>query len=328
GTITILHVVLGELAPKSIAIQKPVATTMKIAIPLRFFYYLFIPFIWVLNGFANFLLRLVGIQPHPHEGAHSSEELQYLLDKGKESGALNNAEHELIKNVFDFNERIVKNIMVPRTKIVAIEVTDTTDEFIETVMEEGYSRIPIYDDNIDQIVGVVHTKDILPLVARGQEVVLKDIMRKPYFIPETKKINDLMAEFQLKRIQIAFVLDEFGGTAGMVTLEDIVEELVGEIQDEYDEETPVVEQISETEFMVDAGASVHDANGYLPLELPESSDYDTVAGLVSHIFEKIPEVGETVEEFGYVFTIIKKTQQNIEFVKLDLVERADDEDED
>lgn len=328
GTITILHVVLGELAPKSIAIQKPVATTMKIAIPLRFFYYLFIPFIWVLNGFANFLLRLVGIQPHPHEGAHSSEELQYLLDKGKESGALNNAEHELIKNVFDFNERIVKNIMVPRTKIVAIRLTDTTDDFIETVMEEGYSRIPIYDDNIDQIVGVVHTKDILPLVARGQEVVLQDIMRKPYFIPETKKINDLMAEFQLKRIQIAFVLDEFGGTAGMVTLEDIVEELVGEIQDEYDEETPVVEQISETEFMVDAGASVHDANGYLPLELPESSDYDTVAGLVSHIFEKIPEVGETVEEFGYVFTIIKKTQQNIEFVKLDLVERADDEDED
>lgn len=328
GTITILHVVLGELAPKSIAIQKPVATTMKIAIPLRFFYYLFIPFIWVLNGFANFLLRLVGIQPHPHEGAHSSEELQYLLDKGKESGALNNAEHELIKNVFDFNERIVKNIMVPRTKIVAIRLTDTTDDFIETVMEEGYSRIPIYDDNIDQIVGVVHTKDILPLVARGQEVVLQDIMRKPYFIPETKKINDLMAEFQLKRIQIAFVLDEFGGTAGMVTLEDIVEELVGEIQDEYDEETPVVEQISETEFMVDAGASVHDANGYLPLELPESSDYDTVAGLVSHIFEKIPEVGETVEEFGYVFTIIKKTQQNIEFVKLDLVETADDEDED
>src|SRR5690606_11494851 len=309
GTITILHVVLGELAPKSIAIQKPVATTMKIAIPLRFFYYLFIPFIWVLNGFANFLLRLVGIQPHPHEGAHSSEELQYLLDKGKESGALNNAEHELIKNVFDFNERIVKNITVPRTKIVAIRLTDTTDDFIETVMEEGYSRIPIYDDNIDQIVAVVHTKDILALVAPGQEVVLHDVTRKAYVIPETKKLNGLMTEFQLKRIQIAFVLEEFGVTAGMVTLEDIVEELVGEIQDEYDEETPVVEQISETEFMVDAGASVHDANGHLPLELPESSDYDTIAGLVSHLFEKIPDVGDSTEQLGYRFTIIKKTQQ-------------------
>lgn len=325
--ITFLHIVFGELAPKSIAIQKPVATTMKVAIPLQFFYYIFRPIIWCLNGFANFLLRLVGIQVSAYEASHSSEELQYLLEKGKESGALNNAEHELIKNVFDFNERIVKNIMVPRTKIVAVDQNDSAEDFINTVTEEGYSRIPIYDDNIDQIIGVVHTKDILPLIVKGKEVVLKNIMRKPYFIPETKKINDLMTEFQLKRIQIAFVLDEFGGTAGMVTLEDIVEELVGEIQDEYDEETPVVEQISETEFMVDAGASVHDANGYLPLELPESSDYDTVAGLVSHLFEKIPDVGDSTEELGYRFTVIKKTQQNIEFVKLDLIETANDEDE-
>jgi CBS domain containing-hemolysin-like protein len=218
--------------------------------------------------------------------------------------------------------------MVPRTKIVAVEVNDPAHEFIKTVTEEGYSRIPIYDDNIDQIVGIVHTKDILPLIVKGKDVVLRNIMRKPYFIPETKKINDLMAEFQLKRIQIAFVLDEFGGTAGMVTLEDIVEELVGEIQDEYDEETPVVERISDTEYMVDAGASVHDANGHLPIELPESSDYDTIAGLVSHVFDKIPDVGETAEEFGYNFTIMKKTQQNIEFVKLDLVETGHDEDDD
>ncbi|HIY75885.1 MAG TPA: hemolysin family protein [Candidatus Sphingobacterium stercorigallinarum] len=323
--ITFLHIVFGELAPKSIAIQKPVATTMKIALPLQFFYYVFRPMIWVLNGFANFLLRLIGIQVGAHEANHSSEELQYLLEKGKESGALNNAEHELLKNVFDFNERIVKNIMVPRTKIVAVDHEDSAEEFIQTVTEEGYSRIPIYDDNIDQIVGVVHTKDILPLVVKGKPVILRNIMRKPYFIPETKKINDLMTEFQQKRIQIAFVLDEFGGTAGMVTLEDIVEELVGEIQDEYDEETPLVERISENEFMVDAGASVHDANGYLPLELPESSDYDTMAGLVSHLFEKIPDVGDSTEELGYRFTIIKKTQQNIEFVKLDLIEVSTDE---
>ncbi len=325
--ITFLHIVFGELAPKSIAIQKPVATTMRVALPLQFFYYIFKPIIWILNGFANFLLRLIGVQVGAHEASHTSEELQYLLEKGKESGALNNAEHELIKNVFDFNERIVKNIMVPRTKIVAVDKDETASEFINTVTEEGYSRIPIYDDNIDKIIGVVHTKDILPLIVKGKEVVLKEIMRKPYFIPETKKINDLMAEFQLKRIQIAFVLDEFGGTAGMVTLEDIVEELVGEIQDEYDEETPLVEQISETEFMVDAGSSVHDANGYLPLELPESSDYDTVAGLVSHLFEKIPDVGDSTEVLGYRFTIMKKTQQNIEFVKLDLIETPNDEDD-
>ena len=326
--ITFLHIVFGELAPKSIAIQRPVATTMRIAAPLQFFYYIFRPIIWLLNGFANFLLRLVGIEVHGHETNHSSEELQYLLEKGKESGVLNNAEHELIKNVFDFNERIVKNIMIPRTKIVAVEVTDTAEGLITTATEEGYSRIPIYDDNIDQIVGIVHTKDLLPIIVQGKEVVLKNIIRKPYFIPETKKINDLMAEFQQKRIQIAIVLDEFGGTAGMVTLEDIVEELVGEIQDEYDEETPVVEKISETEYMVDAGANVHDVNGYLPLELPESSDYDTMAGLVSHYFEKIPDVGEVRKAAGYSFTIIKKTQQNIEFVKLELMETPyDDVDE-
>jgi len=319
GLITLLHVVLGELAPKSIAIQKPVSTTMKVAIPLRIFYYLLMPLIFIFNGLANFLLKLIGLKSNASEVGHSSEELQYLLDKGKESGALNVSEHELIKNVFDFNERIVKNIMVPRTKIVAVEVNDSAETFINTVTEEGYSRIPIYEDNIDQIVGIVHTKDLLPILVKGKEVVLRNIMRKPYFIPETKKINDLLTEFQLKRIQIAFVLDEFGGTSGMVTLEDIVEELVGEIQDEYDEEVPIVEQLSETEYMIDAGANVHDINGYLPIELPESSDYDTVSGLVSDIFEKIPDVGDSTEAFGYNFTIMRKTQQNIEFVKLDLL---------
>jgi len=323
--ITVLHIVFGELAPKSIAIQKPVATTMKIAVPLQFFYFIFRPFIWILNGFANFLLKILGFEVTKGESAHSSEELQYLLDKGKESGALDISEHELIKNVFDFNERIVKNIMVPRTKIVAVEVTADASELIETMTEEGYSRIPIYEDNIDQIVGIVHTKDILPLLAKGKEVVMRNIMRKPYFIPETKKINDLMAEFQQRRLQLAIVLDEFGGTAGMATLEDIVEELVGEIQDEYDEETPVVERISETEYMVDAGASIHDVNEFLPIELPASQDYDTMAGLVSEIFDKIPEVGERKKEYGYVFTIIRKAQQNIEFVKLELVESADDD---
>jgi len=326
--IAILHIVLGELVPKSVAIQKPVSTTMRVAIPLKLFYYVARPFIWMLNGLARSILSVLGYKTTGLNIDHSSEELQYLLERGKESGALNNSEHELIKNVFDFNERIVKNIMVPRTRIVAVELDDSPEEFIKTVMEEGYSRIPIFDDNIDQIVGVVHTKDILPIVAAGKEVVLKNIMRKPYFIPETKKINDLMAEFQQKRIQIAFVLDEFGGTAGMVTLEDIVEELVGEIQDEYDEETPLVERISETEYMVDAGASVHDVNEFLPLELPESSDYDTIAGLVSHVFDKIPDVGEQKIEFGYNFTILKKTQQNIEFVKLELVETAYDDEDD
>lgn len=326
--ITFLHVVFGELAPKSVAVHKPVATTMRVALPLQFFYILFRPFVWVLNKVANSLLKLIGIRVDSLDLQHSAEELQYLLEKGRESGALNVSEHQLIKNVFDFKERIVKNIMVPRTKIVAIDITDPQDKIIDTFTEEGYSRIPVYEDNIDQIVGVIHSKDVLPIVAKGKKLVLRNIMRKPYFVPETKKISDLMAEFQQKHFPIAFVLDEFGGTAGMVTMEDIVEELVGDIQDEYDEETPVVERISDTEFMVDAGAGVHDANEFLPVALPESNEYDTIAGLVSHVFERIPNVGDSCEGFGYNFTIIKKTQQNIEYVKLDLIETSEEGEED
>lgn len=317
--ITVLHIVFGELAPKSIAIQRPVGTTMAVALPLQFFYLIFRPVIWLLNGFANFFLRIIGFGAPVGESHHSSEELQYLLEQGKESGALNIAEHELIKNVFDFNERVVKNIMVPRTKISAIEVDSPEEELLHTIISEGYSRIPVYEESIDKIVGIVHAKDILPLLVERKDLVLKEIIRKPYFIPETKKINDLMAEFQQKRMQIAIVLDEFGGTAGMVTLEDIMEELVGEIQDEYDEEKPIVEKVSDTEYVVNAAASVYDVNEYLPHDLPESPDYDTVSGLVSSLFDKIPDVGERKEFHGYNFTILKKTQQNIEFVKLELL---------
>ncbi|MEJ2903772.1 hemolysin family protein [Pedobacter panaciterrae] len=318
--ITVMHIVFGELAPKSVAIQRPVATTLFIAVPLQAFYWLFRPFIWVLNGLANIILKLFGISNvGGHESVHSTEELYYLLDQGKESGALDTNEHELIKNVFDFNERVVKNIMVPRTKISGIELSTPKQEVVETIIGEGYSRMPVYDDIIDKIIGIVHAKDILPLLAGNKEWSLSDIIRKPYFVPETKKINDLLSELQQKRIQIAIVIDEFGGTAGMVTLEDIVEEIVGEIQDEYDEEKPTVEKISDTEFIINAYATVYDVNEHLPHDLPEDEDFDTVGGLVSHAFGKIPEVGDSEECYGYLFTILKKTEQNIETIKLELV---------
>jgi CBS domain containing-hemolysin-like protein len=318
--ITVMHIVFGELAPKSVAIQRPVATTLFIALPLQGFYLIFRPFIWVLNGFANVVLKMFGISNvGGHDAVHSTEELYYLLDQGKESGALDTNEHELIRNVFDFNERVVKNIMVPRTKIMGVELSTPKKEVVDKIIAEGYSRLPVYDDIIDKIIGIVHAKDLLPLLAENREWTLSDIIRKPYFVPETKKINDLLSELQQKRIQIAIVIDEFGGTAGMVTLEDIVEEIVGEIQDEYDEEKPTVEKISETEFIINAYATVYDVNEHLPHDLPEDEDFDTVGGLVSHAFGKIPEVGDSEECYGYLFTILKKTEQNIETIKLELV---------
>ncbi|MEJ5994143.1 hemolysin family protein [Pedobacter sp. Du54] len=320
SVITIMHIVFGELAPKSIAIQRPVATTLFVTVPLQGFYVVFRPFIWALNSLASIILKPFGINTAGgHESLHSNEELQYLLDQGKESGALEDNEHELIKNVFDFNERVVKNIMVPRTKISGIELSTPKEDVVQKIIGEGYSRMPVYDDIIDKIIGIVHAKDILPLLAGNVQWTLADIIRKPYFVPETKKINDLLSELQQKRIQIAIVIDEFGGTAGMVTLEDIVEEIVGEIQDEYDEEKPTVEKISDTEFVINAYATVYDVNEHLPHDLPEDEDFDTIGGLVSHAFGKIPEVGDSEECYGYLFTILKKTEQNIETIKLELV---------
>jgi CBS domain containing-hemolysin-like protein len=324
AVITVFHITFGELAPKSIAIQRSTRTVMAVAVPLRLFYVFFKPVIWCLNTFANFILKIFGIDAAQGETHHSSEELQYLLEQGKETGALDSTEHELIQNVFDFNERVVKNIMVPRTKISGIEISTNKEELLEILITEGYSRMPVYDDVIDKIVGIVHAKDILPLLAHNEEIVLKDIIRKPYFVPETKKINDLMAELQQKRIQIAIVSDEFGGTAGMVTLEDIVEELVGEIQDEYDEEKPIVERINDREFVVNALAPIYDVNSHLPHDLPEDGDFDTVSGWLGDIFGKIPDVGEQKESNGYNITVLKKSDQYIESVKLELLINEED----
>ncbi|MBS1503373.1 MAG: HlyC/CorC family transporter [Bacteroidetes bacterium] len=316
--ITILSIVFGELAPKNIAIQRSVRTALAVSTPLRLFFVVFRPVIWLLNRFASIILRMLGIKEFEGEAHHSSEELQLLLEQGKETGALDSSEHELIQNVFEFNERVVKNIMVPRTRIYGIDINADKEELLDMIINEGYSRMPVYDDTIDKIVGIVHAKDVLPLLVRHQDIVLKDIIRKPYFIPETKKINDLMAELKQKRIQIAIVLDEFGGTAGMVTLEDIVEELVGDIQDEYDEEKPIVEKINDTEFIVNALAPIYDVNSHLPHDLPEDGDYDTVSGWLGDIFGKIPDVGEHKEANGYNITVLKKSDQNIESVKLEL----------
>ncbi len=317
--ITILHIVFGELAPKSIAIQNPTDTTINLAYPLHIFYIVFSPLIRILNALASLVLRALGIPIVSAFEMHSAEELQLILEQGKESGALDSTEHEMIQNVFDFKDRVVKNIMVPRTQIAGLEIGSLGIEVVNTIISEGYSRLPVYTESIDNIIGVVHAKDILPLLYNKKEIILKEIIRETYFVPESKRINDLLTELQLKRIQIAIVLDEFGGTAGMVTLEDIVEELVGEIQDEYDEEIPVVEKISENEFVVNGMASIADVNEHLPIELPEDESYDSVAGFINVVFNKIPEIGEQIESGGYRFTILKKTDRMIVSVKLEIL---------
>jgi CBS domain containing-hemolysin-like protein len=325
AVITIMHIVFGELAPKSLAIQRPEATSLAVALPLQFFYYIFKPAIWFLNGFSNLLLRGIGITPVHGAEVHSSEELRLIFEQSKESGAIQDSQHELFENVFSFNDRMVKQIMVPRTKLAALDIESSEDKILDMVFTEGYSRIPVFRDTIDNIVGVLYVKDLLIVIRRGEAIDLNKLIRPPYFVPETKKINRLLQHFQRSHLHMAIVSDEFGGVSGIVTMEDIMEELVGEIQDEYDEEVPVVEKISEFEFKVSTSASIMDVNDFLPYPLPEGEDYETVGGLINVIYGTIPEVGDTAVFQEYEFKVLEKSQRNIEAVLLTVTEDKRDD---
>jgi CBS domain containing-hemolysin-like protein len=328
ATITILHIVIGEQAPKVLAIQKSEATTLFIAAPLRFFYVVTFPAIWLLNRLSNLLLGLFGVTSTHGNEVHTAEELRFLIDQGKETGEIQDSEHELIENVFQFNDRQVRQIMVPRTKLAALDVNAPEDKLLEKIFSEGYSRLPVYESSIDNIVGVLNVKDLLPIVRRGEAIELARIMRPAYFVPETKKINRLLRQFQRKHIVMAIVSDEFGGVAGIVTIEDIMEELVGEIQDEYDNEVPVVEKISETEYRVNTSTAISDANEYLPFPLPEGDDYETVGGLLNVLYGNIPEVGDVAVLEPYEFRVLSRASRVVEMVQLRVISPADATDTD
>ena len=325
ATITVLHIVIGEQAPKVLAIQKPEATTLAIAAPLRFFYIVTFPAIWLLNVLSNGLLGMFGVKATHGGEIHTAEELRMLIDQGKESGEIQDSEHELIENVFQFNDRMVKQIMVPRTKLSALDVNAPAEQILDLVFSEGFSRMPVFEGNIDNIVGVLNVKDLLPIIRRGEPVELARIMRAPYFVPETKKINRLLRQFQRKHIVMAIVSDEFGGVSGIVTIEDIMEELVGEIQDEYDNEVPVVEKVAEDEYRVNPATPISDANEYLPYPLPEGEDYETVGGLLNVIYGSIPEVGDVAVLDPYEFRVLQRSRRAVELVQLRVTTTAERE---
>jgi CBS domain containing-hemolysin-like protein len=317
--ITIMHIVFGEQAPKWVAIQRAEGTAMALAFPLRLFYYVFRPFVWLLNILTTVVMKIFGIKPANEHDVHSPQELLYILEQSMASGAIANSEHQILENVFDFYDRPARQIMVPRTSIAAVDVSETNSEVIEKVISEGYSRLPVYDDSVDNIIGIIHAKDLLDALYHKKLNTIRDLMRPVYFIPETKKIGGLLRDFQQKHVQMAIIVDEFGGTSGLVTLEDIIEELVGEIQDEYDNEVPWVEKVSDTEFIVNARSNIIDANEVLPEPLPEGEEYETVGGYVNLLFGKIPNRNEKVSTKDYEFTILDKSEKSVEKVRLVLL---------
>lgn len=314
--ITVLHIVFGELAPKSIAIQRPEATTLFLSYPLHGFYLVFKPVVWLLNGIATFILKGVGITPTHGSEVHSSDELRYLVHQQKESGMIEAADYDLIKNAFNFSERIVRQVMIPRPQIVGIDINDYNEAKLEKIIEEGYSRIPVYEDTLDQIVGVVHLKELLLKMRRENEIVLKDLIRPISTVHETKPIGALLRDFQVNRQQMAVIIDEYGGVDGIVTMEDILEELVGEIQDEYDNEAPIVKDEHDNTYTVLGSASITDINDKLPHDISKEGDYETLAGYLIWKFGRIPAVGEKLKTKHYEYTVLKKQRSTISQVKI------------
>jgi CBS domain containing-hemolysin-like protein len=272
---------------------------------------------------ANTFLRVFGIKPITEQEIHSEDELRLIIAESQEGGAIEPSERELIQNVFDFDDRVVRQVMVPRVKISGIKAEISVKEAMDIVLKEGYSRYPLYENSLDEIIGIVHAKDIIrSFVTENANTSLKDVMRIVHHVPENIPIDALLRDFQKRRIQMAVVVSEFGGTIGLVTLEDVLEELVGDIQDEHDHEVQIVTTIDKETYQVQAQSPLHDINKILKVPFPESEDYETLAGLITYNRASLKE-GDEFTLFKYKIKILKIVKTIPELVEVRLEQVAD-----
>lgn len=313
--ITVLHIVLGEQAPKTLAIRRSEAVTLVVALPLRAFMFVFRPIILALNWMSNTILRMAGIQPAPEHEVHSPEEIRFLIQQSTEGG-LESTERELIENVFEFTETTAGQVMIPRSNIIGLEIGMSSSEMLDYVMEEGYSRLPVYRGSIDTIVGIVYAKDLLTLMHHRDLIIIQDILRPAIFVQEDLMLQQLLRDMQRRKVHMVIVLDEFGGTAGLVTFEDIMEEIVGNIQDEYDDESEILATSTQEEFELEASVHIGEANDVLPIPLPDEGEYETIGGLINAHSGRIPQQGDVVVLEHYTVTILESTPRRVERVRM------------
>ncbi len=324
---TYLHVVVGELAPKTMAIQKAERVTLLLAGPLMMFYKVMYPFIWVLNGSARVITGLFGLKPaSEHEVAHTEEELRLILSDSYESGEINQAEYKYVNNIFEFDNRIAKEIMVPRTEIIGFYLEDSVEEHMKVIQNERYTRYPIFGEDKDDIIGMVNVKDFfIRYMTEDQKDLsfIRSYMRPIIEVMETTPIHDLLLQMQKKRIPMAVLYDEYGGTAGIVTLEDILEEIVGEIRDEYDEdEAPPIQHVNEQHIIVDGKVLISEVKDLFGLHI-EEDDVDTIGGWIMMQNHEIEE-GQHVEAEGYEFKVLEKDAYQIKRVEIHKMEQEEE----
>lgn len=319
--VTFIHVVVGELAPKTFAIQKAEKLTLIFARPMMLFYRIMYPFIKALNGSARFVVGMFGLKPATeHENAHSEEELQLIISESYKSGEINQSEYKYVNNIFEFDDRVAKEIMVPRTEIVVFDQNQTLKECLEIVSIENYTRYPVIDGEKDHIVGMINMKEVLTEYIKGMnvETSIGKYVRPVIQVIESIPIQALLVKMQKERVHMAILIDEYGGTAGLVTVEDILEEIVGDIRDEFDgDEVPEINQINENKTVVDGKVLIEDVNDLFGLDI-DHSDMDTIGGWM--MSEKIDVAeGDKVHFNDYEFTILEVEGYHIkslEIVKL------------
>jgi CBS domain containing-hemolysin-like protein len=315
--ITYLTITIGELAPKAFAIRKYLQASLWLSYPLIVFYKIFKPFIWILNTSASLIIRLIGLRPiESYEVQHTEEEIRQVIKEGRRSGVIDQTELRLIENIFEFNDKKAREIMVPRNKMSVLNIDDSRETLFRKVTEEGYSRFPVYKDTIDNIVGVIHSKDLIPASEHNALITLQDIVRSAYFVSAIKQIGILLSEFQKNGVQLGIVVNEFGGIEGLITMEDILEEIVGEIKDEYDIETPEVIRLKDNTFFIDPIISIKNFNTNFETDIPTDPYYNTIGGFLCKVTGHIPEMYERIDYKNLIFIISKKQKNTIKQIKV------------
>ena len=294
--VTFLHVVIGELMPKSIALQFPEKTTLIIARPLVGVANILSPFIYILNGFGNWMLKLMNIpSAQAHHSVHSEEELDMIIDESYKCGVLNETESFLLKNSLKFTDLTAKQVMVPRCNIVALSVDINQEEYAKIVLENQYTRYPVYSEKFDNIIGILHVKDLYSCKLKNEEIQIKDILRPPLFVTETATTDSLLKDYKKNKTEIAVVIDEFGGVSGIVTLEDVLEEIFGEVQDEFDDEETNIKQVAENKYIANGLYRIEDFFEYFNLKQPSEFDVETIGGYIQKLLCRLAKINDEVQ---------------------------------
>ncbi|MEW6409450.1 MAG: hemolysin family protein [Nitrospirota bacterium] len=317
--ISYLSLVLGELVPKSLALKYPEKISIWVAKPIKWFSDASSSLIDILTASSNIVLKPFKGKTSFEGSLVSEEEIKLILKEGREKGVFDQTEQELIHSVFEFADRSVREVTVPATKIVAIQIDTPIEDVLKLITEEQFTRYPVYNRDINDIQGILYDKDLFAPLSRKESIELKNLIHPAYFIPESMKVSHLLKEMQRRRIHMAIVVNEYGGVAGLVTMEDLIEEIVGEIQDEYDIEKPV-EMLKNGVLVVDASISVRDLNEDYSLNIPESPEYETLGGFVLTGIQRMPRGGETVKYGGYKFTIVDMEGRRISKIRVEVVE--------